>query len=270
MIRSVLLLSISAAIRSAAAFSVHGPVAPALRSASAAHATARRASALRPVATPALRMMADQPDQVIDFGKVGFTDAENQMRTLVFQPEGGETEPESRCRVNWDVKLEQALNDHINVEYTASYAYHALFSYFDRDTVGLDGFAKFFASQSEEERGHAEQFMQYQNIRGGKVVLKPLAVPDMQFSRVDGTSDALYAFELALMLEKFVYRKLLDLHALGADCEDPQFCDEIEKYLGEQVRAIKNMASYVAQIKRLGTGHGVWDLDKELGEKAVA
>jgi hypothetical protein len=79
MIRSVLLLSISAAIRSAAAFSVHGPVAPALRSASAAHATARRASALRPVATPALRMMADQPDQVIDFGKVGFTDAENQV-----------------------------------------------------------------------------------------------------------------------------------------------------------------------------------------------
>jgi hypothetical protein len=39
-----------------------------------------------------------------------------------------------------------------------------------------------------------------------QVVLKPLAVPDMQFSRVDGTSDALYAFELALMLEKFVYR----------------------------------------------------------------
>ena len=31
-----------------------------------------------------------------------------------------------------------------------------------------------------------------------QVVLKPLAVPDMQFSRVDGTSDALYAFELAV------------------------------------------------------------------------
>ena len=30
-------------------------------------------------------------------------------------------------------------------------------------------------------------------------------------------------------------RKLLDLHALGADCEDPQFCDEVEEYLGEQV-----------------------------------
>jgi hypothetical protein len=34
----------------------------------------------------------------------------------------------------------------------------------------------------------------------GQVVLKPLAVPNMQFQRTDGTSDALYAFELALML----------------------------------------------------------------------
>jgi hypothetical protein len=31
-----------------------------------------------------------------------------QMKSLVFQPEGGEMEPESRCRVNWDIKLEQA------------------------------------------------------------------------------------------------------------------------------------------------------------------
>ena len=65
----------------------------------------------------------------------------------------------------------QALNDHINVEYTASYAYHALFSYFDRDIVGVSGFAKFFAQQSQEERSHAEEFMKYQNIRGGKVTL---------------------------------------------------------------------------------------------------
>lgn len=54
--------------------------------------------------------------------------------------------------------------------------------------------------------------------------------------------------------------------AAGTKHNDPQFCDEIERYLGEQVKAIKDMASYVAQIKRLGTGHGVWDLDKEIGE----
>ena len=100
--------------------------------------------------------------------------------------------------------------------------------------------------------------------------MKPLAVPDMQFTSVDGTMDSLYAFELALTLEKFVYKKLVDLHALGGDCEDPAFCHEIENYLSEQVRAIKDMASYVAQVKRLGTGHGVWDLDKTLSDLAEA
>ena len=44
----------------------------------------------------------------------------------------------------------QALNDQINVEYTASYAYHSLFAYFDRDTVALPGFAKFMEAQSLE------------------------------------------------------------------------------------------------------------------------
>jgi hypothetical protein len=135
---------------------------------------------------------------------------------MVFRPEEGSSEPESRCRVDWDVRCEkvrkkegetvskslaftyppkpifawhenyriawclissvawaqpllpllqihaylalktflfrwlQALNDQINVEYTASYAYHSLFAYFDRDTVALKGFAKFFNMQSEE------------------------------------------------------------------------------------------------------------------------
>eukprot|EP00282_Hemiselmis_andersenii_P011229 CAMPEP_0114143084 /NCGR_PEP_ID=MMETSP0043_2-20121206/18793_1 /TAXON_ID=464988 /ORGANISM="Hemiselmis andersenii, Strain CCMP644" /LENGTH=388 /DNA_ID=CAMNT_0001237349 /DNA_START=27 /DNA_END=1195 /DNA_ORIENTATION=+ len=163
-----------------------------------------------------------------------------------------------------------ALNDHINVEYTASYAYHSLFAYFDRDTVALKGFAAFMDAQSKEERGHAHEFMEYQNARGGQVVLKPVAVPEMQFSRVDGTSDALYAMELALQLEKFVYRKLKALHVLGEECSDPEFCDKIEQYLGEQVDAIKSMAEYVAQIRRLGTGHGVWHMDKELMDAAAA
>ena len=34
-----------------------------------------------------------------------------------------------------------------------------------------------------------------------QVALKPVAVPDMQFPREDGTSDALYAMELALQAQ---------------------------------------------------------------------
>ncbi len=49
----------------------------------------------------------------------------------------------------------QALNDHINVEFTAAYAYHALFAYFDRDTVALNGFAKYFKQQADEVKCYA-------------------------------------------------------------------------------------------------------------------
>ncbi|KAJ1485363.1 ferritin-like superfamily [Baffinella frigidus] len=243
-------------------------VAPALRPATARMALSARAPSARP-ARFSFAVQQSKESTSIDFGEVGFAEADSQFSGMVFKPEVG-SEPESRCRVDWHTECEKALNDHINVEYTASYAYHALYSYFDRDTVGLKGFANFFEAQSVEERGHATEFIQYQNIRGGQVVLKPLAVPNMQFQRSDGTSDALYAFELALMLEKFVYNKLRKLHDLGTKNNDPQFCDHVEKYLGEQVKAIKEMASYVAQIKRLGTGHGVWDLDKELGATVPA
>ncbi|KAH7514684.1 hypothetical protein FEM48_Zijuj11G0116000 [Ziziphus jujuba var. spinosa] len=37
---------------------------------------------------------------------------------------------------------EAAVNEQINVEYNASYLYHALFAYFDRDNIALKGLAK--------------------------------------------------------------------------------------------------------------------------------
>ncbi len=48
--------------------------------------------------------------------------------------------------------------------------------YFDRDDVALNGFHKFFKKQSEEEREHADKFMKYQNMRGGRVVLQNIQV----------------------------------------------------------------------------------------------
>jgi ferritin heavy chain len=69
-------------------------------------------------------------------------------------------------------EAEAALNEQINIEYTNSYVYHALYNYFDRDNVGLPGFAKFFKDASQEERDHAEKLMAFQTKRGGRVVLK--------------------------------------------------------------------------------------------------
>uniref|UniRef100_A0A5B6ZJU9 Ferritin n=1 Tax=Davidia involucrata TaxID=16924 RepID=A0A5B6ZJU9_DAVIN len=165
---------------------------------------------------------------------------------------------------------EAAINEQINVEYNVSYVYHAMFAYFDRDNVALKGLAKFFKESSVEEREHAEKFMEYQNKRGGKVKLQSILMPLSDFDHVE-KGDALYAMELALSLEKLTNEKLLNLHSIADGNKDVQLADFIEsEFLTEQVEAIKKISEYVAQLRRVGKGHGVWHFDQMLLQEEAA
>merc|ERR1711916_301011 len=75
---------------------------------------------------------------------------------------------ESFARKMYASECEAAVNRQINIEYSISYLYHSMYAFFDRDNVGLPGFAQYFKEESEEERGHAEKLLEYQNKRGGK------------------------------------------------------------------------------------------------------
>ncbi|KAG8644861.1 hypothetical protein MANES_10G008900v8 [Manihot esculenta] len=163
----------------------------------------------------------------------------------------------SLARQKYSDECEIALNEQINVEYNVSYVYHAMFAYFDRDNVALKGLAKFFKESSLEEREHAEKLMEYQNKRGGKVKLQSIVMPLSEFDHVE-KGDALYAMELALSLEKLTNEKLLKLHSVAEQNHDVQLTDFIEsEFLAEQVEAIKKISEYVAQLRRVGKGHGM-------------
>ena len=45
-------------------------------------------------------------------------------------------------------------------------------SFFNREDQALPGFSKFFRKASDEERDHSMKLIEYQNMRGGKVVFK--------------------------------------------------------------------------------------------------
>ncbi|CAI8586342.1 unnamed protein product [Vicia faba] len=171
---------------------------------------------------------------------------------------------ESLARHKFHAESEAAINEQINVEYNVSYVYHAMYAYFDRDNVALKGLAKFFKESSEEERGHAEKLMEYQNKRGGRVKLQSIVTPLSEFDHAD-KGDALYAMELALSLEKLTNEKLLNLHSVASKNGDVNLADFVEsEFLGEQVEAIKKISEYVAQLRRVGKGHGVWHFDQVL------
>lgn len=216
-------------------------------------------------------VMTENSSSSIDFSNIDIQGAGSNLAGMVFTPETeSDIDVKTRVNVGYTPDQEVALNAHINVEYTASYVYHAIWSYFDKDTVALPGFAKFFKEQSDEEREHAEEFMKYQNKRGGQVVLQPLAVPNIQFSRLDGTSDATYAMDLHLQLEKFVYEKLISLHKVAENADDAQMQDFVENYMNHQVDAIKDAADKVAQLKRVGTPHGIFHFDLTLRDGDAA
>ncbi|OAY41544.1 ferritin-3, chloroplastic [Manihot esculenta] len=170
----------------------------------------------------------------------------------------------SLARQSYGDECESALNEQINVEYNASYVYHAMFAYFDRDNVALRGLAKFFWESSEEEREHAEKLMKYQNTRGGRVKLHSMVMPPTEFEHVE-KGDALYAMELALSLEKLTNEKLLSLYSVADQSNDPEMTEFIAReFLKEQVEDIKRIAEYVTQLRMVGKGHGVWHFDQML------
>jgi ferritin heavy chain len=77
--------------------------------------------------------------------------------------------------------------------------------------------------------------------------------------------------ELALSLEKLNFQKLRQLHAVAAAAEDAQMCDFVEgQLLEEQAQAVKEVSEYVAQLRRVGKGLGVFEFDRWLSERKEA
>ena len=96
----------------------------------------------------------------------------------------------------------------------------------------MEGFHKWCLAASTEEREHAMKLMDYQNKRGGRVVLQSVNKPekvrfcilfkiiDPDFQDVWGS--ALEAMEAAMTMEKAVNTALLELHKTAGNNHDGQ------------------------------------------------
>uniref|UniRef100_UPI00398EFC85 ferritin, higher subunit-like n=1 Tax=Pristiophorus japonicus TaxID=55135 RepID=UPI00398EFC85 len=154
---------------------------------------------------------------------------------------------------NYHQDCEDAVNKQINMELYSSYVYLSMSFYFDRDAVALRQFSEFFKEQSHEEREHAERLMQFQNRRGGRIILADIKKPEQ-----DEWSNGLEAMQRALQMEKNMNQSLLDLYKLSTGSTDPhgislfQLCDFLEThYLNEQVKMIKKLGDHITNLKRL-------------------
>merc|ERR1711872_876146 len=166
----------------------------------------------------------------------------------------------SKVKQNFHSDSEALINKQINMELYASYVYLSMSAYFARDDIALMGFSKRFREASKEEREHADILIDYQTMRGGRVVFREIAKPNN-----DEWGCALEAVEASLELERTVNESLLNMHKMADSHGDAQMTDFIEgTFLKEQVEAIKEIGNLVTKMKRAGDGLGLHLIDQEL------
>lgn len=127
--------------------------------------------------------------------------------------------------------VECKVNEQISLEFLAFYNYLGMFNHFSRSDVALNGCKNFFLKCAEEEKKHALQLCNYQNMRGGTVNLMDIEKPIKSICTVKD------AFTYSLQMEKKITEKLIDLKNVAAKCDDSVTHDFIvNKFIMPQVR----------------------------------
>jgi len=149
----------------------------------------------------------------------------------------------------YDKKLQDLVNLQIRIEMFAFYKYLSMSQFFKRYDQDRQGFAKYFRDAATEELGHAEDFMKYQQMRGGKVEFAgiPAVIADEDNWR--NGKDVFYA---ALYLEKNVTGQILCLHSFAVDrFDDVDFANFLEeKVIPEQYRSMKEIQTHIKTLER--------------------
>jgi ferritin len=137
-----------------------------------------------------------------------------------------------------------ALNQQINLEFSSAYAYLGMAAYFEHE--GLPGFGAWMRLQGQEELGHARKFFEYLVDRGGRVELKAISAPSVQFA------SPLAVFETSLAHEQKVSAAINALYELALSGKDFATVSFLKWFLDEQVEEEKTASDMIARLRLAG------------------
>lgn len=156
--------------------------------------------------------------------------------------------------------MQDAMNDQINKELYSSYLYLSMAAYFE--DKNLPGFAHWMRVQEAEEREHAMKIYDFILERGGKVILKAIDAP-----KVEWTSTLEIAEEVAAHEAK-VTASIYALYETALKEKDYPAQVMLQWFISEQVEEEKNAAEIVANLKLIEErGTAVLMLDHRLAKR---
>jgi ferritin len=161
-----------------------------------------------------------------------------------------------------NIRVVEAINDQINSELSASYAYLAMSAWCERQK--FTGASKWLRLQSQEEYLHAMKLFDFILARDQQVVLKPLEQPRQTFGSL------LDVFEKALSQEQEVSRQIDTLYETAFHEKAFAAVAELQWFLTEQVEEEKTGREIVAKLRMIGEDPAsILDMDRELGSRTA-
>ncbi|HYF77942.1 MAG TPA: ferritin [Symbiobacteriaceae bacterium] len=169
-----------------------------------------------------------------------------------------------RCRRGWigvlTDQIQQLFNHLIQVELNSAYLYLAMSTYFLR--MNLPGMATWLRLQHDEERGHAQQLMNYVVDRGGTVEVRAIPAQPVNFG------SPLEAWQQVLKHEQYVTQNYQQAYDMVSKAQDYQSLPIIQDFLREQIDEVAQATVIVGQLQMArDNSAAILLLDRELGQR---
>jgi len=157
-------------------------------------------------------------------------------------------------------KVQQALNKQLNAEFYSSYLYLSMSAYFESND--LQGFAKWFRLQAQEEYSHAMKIFDYLNHISGKITLSKIEDPKTKWNSF------LSVFQDTSGHEKEITKAINDLMDLAISEKDHATANFLQWFVSEQIEEEATAQQNVKKMQMIGDSKsGLYMLNREFGSR---
>jgi ferritin len=154
--------------------------------------------------------------------------------------------------------IQDAMNEQIKNELFSAHQYLSMSAYCEVAT--LPGFAHWMLTQAQEEREHAMKFYNFVLDRDGRVGLRAIDQPVVEFG------SPLEGLEQAREQEQKVTALINELYRLAASENDYSSQAFLQWFVTEQVEEEKNVRDVLETLNMIGDeSEALFLLDRELG-----
>ncbi len=160
-------------------------------------------------------------------------------------------------------EMQDAINEQINAELYSAYLYLSMSSWFEDQN--LSGFSNWMRCQYLEETMHAMKMYNFVNERGGRVTLKPIAGPEVDWEAPDTV------FEQVAEHEAHVTALINNLVSIARKLNDYASESFLLWFVDEQVEEEDTADDILTRLQMIkGDNNALYTLDTEMKGRVPA